>query len=352
MKKNGKIEIIRFIFCIVVVFYHINRDLWPDGKVFGEHFTLFNHGRTAVEFFFLLSGFLMAKRVHKLHKTRTKSIGEETAVYVYRKIRAVFVPYIIISFITIVYSAFVVNDIVTFIAERSPSLLFLQRTGIGNEGFITVGWYLGSMFFAIAVIYPFLLKFYDSVSLIAAPLISSMLIGFFIHKYGYMPQAAFGMFMHHSNLRAIAMILLGVFSYRVCIYIKNMELSKWKRVVLAITENVCWIISIFYLFSNAPMKYEGHITYLLALAIAISFSRDMSNKLYNNRFVEYLGRISLPIYLSQTLPRMIVYFHFSKSPDYVKVMIVVLGSIVIGVAYDIAIVIYRKLKAKKQPVTV
>ncbi|MBR5514872.1 MAG: acyltransferase [Clostridia bacterium] len=347
MKKNGKIEILRFLLCIVVVFYHINKDLWPDGKVFGDFFTLFNHGRTAVEFFFLLTGFLMAKRVHKIHKTRTNSIGEETVSYLYRKIKSVIAPYTVISIVTIVYSSFVVNDIVTFVAERAPSLIFLQRTGIEDEGFITVGWYLGSMFFAIAVIYPFLLKFYDSVSLIAAPVVSSMLIGFFIYRYGYMPQAAFGLFMHHSNLRAVAMILLGVFCYRTCIYMKSRAWAKWKWVLLATVENICWIISLFYLFSNAPMKYEGHITYLMAIAITISFSRDMDYKIYNNKFVGYLGRISLPIYLSQTLPRMIVYFHFPKSPDYIKIIIVVLGSVFIGVVYDLFSNIIIKQRKKK-----
>lgn len=342
LKKNGKIEILRFFFCIVVVFYHINRDLWPDGKVFGEYFTLFNHGRSAVEFFFLLTGFLMAKRVHKIHSVRTQSVAVETVRYLGRKIKSVIAPYTVINIVTIIYSLFVVKDFITFVAERAPSLVFLQRTGIEDEGFITVGWYLGSMFFAIAVIFPFLLKYFDTTSLLVAPVGSAMLIGFFIHEYGYMPQAAFGTFMHHANLRAIAMILLGVFCYRICDYIKTLKLERWKRVALAVTENICWAISIFYLFSNAEMKYEGHITYLMAIAITISFSRDLSYRIYNNSFVEYLGRISLPIYLSQTLPRMVVYLHFPNAYEWVKITIVVLGSIALGIIYDALAVMYKK----------
>ncbi|MBE6573637.1 MAG: acyltransferase [Ruminococcaceae bacterium] len=346
MKRNGKIEILRFFFCISVIFYHVGKDIWKGEMVFADHFTLFGRGRTAVEFFFLLTGFLMAKKAYSVHKTRTASVGVETVNFLSRKIKSVIAPYITISLVTIIYALFVTEDFVTYVIERAPSLLFLQRTGIADEAFITVGWYLGSMFFAIAVIYPFLIKAYDNVSLIAAPVISSMLIGYFIHENQRMPQSKFGLYIHESNLRAIAVILLGVFAFRVCMYLKDMKLSKPKRALLAAVENICWIISIHYVVSNTETVYEGHITYVMAIALTISFSRDMSCKLYNSSVVTYLGRISLPIYLSQTLPRMVVYFHFSNATDWIKVVIVISGSIFLGVLYDVCERAYKNFKSK------
>lgn len=65
-KKNGKIEFYRFIFCIAILLFHMQKYLLGEASLTnGIHFALFPHGAMGVEFFFLLSGFLMAKSVYK-----------------------------------------------------------------------------------------------------------------------------------------------------------------------------------------------------------------------------------------------------------------------------------------------
>ncbi|MBQ4562072.1 MAG: acyltransferase [Clostridia bacterium] len=344
MKRNGKIEIFRFIFCIIVVLYHINLDMWNGKMSIGNHLSFFSHGRTCVEFFFLLSGFLMAKSIHHKPRPEGLSIGMDTVVYLYKKIRSVWIPYIILSVAMIVYIPFGFDKPIEYAVDRLPSLLFLQRTGIGDEGFISVSWYLSSLFFAIAVVYPFLRKFYDSVSLVAAPLVSSLAIGALIHKFGRLPQRNFGSFMHLSNIRALAVVLLGVFTYRVSVYLSEAKLSKNKWTALIITENLCWIVSLYYIVSLHSQKYEGHITYLMAVAIAISFARKYSNKLYDSRFVAYLGRISLPVYLSQSLVRTIVKGQMAHLDPWVKAGLIITLTLVLGIILDIITVSIQKRK--------
>ncbi len=53
MKRNGKIELMRFVFCISILLYHINSDLWDGKKLLSDNISFFAHGRTGVEFFFL-----------------------------------------------------------------------------------------------------------------------------------------------------------------------------------------------------------------------------------------------------------------------------------------------------------
>lgn len=344
MKRNGKIEILRFAFCVIVVLYHINLDLWDGNMMIGKHLSFFIHGRTCVEFFFLLSGFLMAKSAHSKPKSESVSIGEDTVVFLYKKIKAVWVPYLILSVAMIIYIPFGFSDPAEYTADRLPSLIFLQRTGIGDEGFITVSWYLSSLFFAIAVIYPFLRKFYDSVSLIAAPLVSVMAIGALIHETGHLPQRAFAGIIHLSNVRAVAVVLLGVFVYRVSYYIRSAALSKNKWRALIITENICWTASLLYTVSPFSEKYEGHITYLMAAAIAISFARDYSCKLYDSRFVAYLGRISLSVYLAQSIVRTVIKGQLSFLNEWVRAVLILTFTVLVGILVDW---ITEKIKASK-----
>ena len=347
MKRNGNIELFRFIFCVAVVLYHINLDIWDGDMGMGKYLSFFIHGRTCVEFFFLLSGFLMAKSIHRNPKPDSLSVGEDTVNYLYKKIKGVWIPYIILSVAMIIYIPFGFKDPVSYLMDRLPSLVFLQRTGIGDEGFITVSWYLSSLFFAIAVIYPFLRKFYDYTSLVAAPVISSLAIGALIHETGHLPQRAFGGVIHLSNIRAVAVVLLGVFTYRVSLYLLEAKLSKGKRITLIITENLCWLVSMYYIISVHSEKHEGHITYLMAAAIAISFARNGDSRIYNNRPVYFLGRISLPVYLSQSLVRTVVKGQLGYLNPWVRAYLILSFTLMLGVVLDRITMIIKTTKMRQ-----
>ena len=52
--KNGKVHLLRIIFCLFVILFHIGRDL-PAGQEFAAH------GYIGVEFFFIVGGILMGR---------------------------------------------------------------------------------------------------------------------------------------------------------------------------------------------------------------------------------------------------------------------------------------------------
>ena len=57
-KKNGELELLRFLFAIMILFYHTRKICPIDSGIF-------KHGYFGVEFFFILSGALMAKSIYK-----------------------------------------------------------------------------------------------------------------------------------------------------------------------------------------------------------------------------------------------------------------------------------------------
>lgn len=86
---NGEIELFRFIFSICVLLYHFRIDY---------NFELFASGAIGVEFFFIVTGVLLAKSVKEIQIDRNR-IPYYTWSFLLRKISK-FYPYYIIGVIT------------------------------------------------------------------------------------------------------------------------------------------------------------------------------------------------------------------------------------------------------------
>lgn len=348
-KRNGKIEILRFVFCLCVLFYHINNDLWGGEKVLADGLSFFSHGRTGVEFFFLVSGYLAAKSAAKYKASENRpSIGRSTYDFMLKKVKSVFTPHIILCTLTVILLT--VDGKMTFdkFLDKLPSLFFLQATGITDNYFIAVEWYICAMLFALVIIYPMLLKSFDFTSRVIAPVGSSLLIGYMISKYDKLPSSLVpDPIISPSNLRGLAVILLGVFCYTLSEEIKCLDLKKQYRFVLIAVENVCWIISLYFMVSTIQKKYEGIIVYVLALAVTLTFSRSFDNKLYNNPFVMYLGKVSLTVYLSQNLVRNFVKFNIPSASNLQYVILVTILTVIMGILIDFICSKIQKIKLTK-----
>lgn len=98
-KRNGKIELLRFIFCIFILFYHIGLPIYgrSDTPIIGDHITFFSKGYLGVEFFFLVTGFLMARSAHKTNRTSNNSVGTDSLRFMKKKIWSIF-PYHLVAF--------------------------------------------------------------------------------------------------------------------------------------------------------------------------------------------------------------------------------------------------------------
>ena len=101
-ERNGGIELLRFLFTGIIIFFHINLDLWDQKKIVAVihsvTVTFFQHGNLGVEFFFLVSGYLMAETVCRQNSARSgssaSSLPRDTFDFVLHKAKAVFPCYL------------------------------------------------------------------------------------------------------------------------------------------------------------------------------------------------------------------------------------------------------------------
>lgn len=125
-KRNGLIELCRFIFAMCIVCHHA---LFLSNP---EHIPL-SGGYIAVEFFFILTGFFMCKDALKKpaeHGGMTESLKRLKTIY----------PYFFVSWgtsfiISHIYNkCYGIGAILRDFLRGIPQLLFLSMPGLGGDG--------------------------------------------------------------------------------------------------------------------------------------------------------------------------------------------------------------------------
>lgn len=308
MKRNGKIEFFRFIFCISIIFFHCQRHFLNIDKT-TQHFAFFPRGYFGVEFFFLVTGFLMAKSVSSSIQSSPISpdLGKGTFSFMVRKIKAI-LPYHVIAF-TILFMATAIMEnfsprqlMINFL-DYLPNLFFIQKIGFGPS-LNRVEWYICCMLFSLAILYPLCRKYYSMFVHIIAPVGGLMILGYLTHQYGtFAPGTEKWIgFIPVYLLRSIAEIALGTSAFQLATYLSKLQLTQAKKILFTATEFLCYLTPLFFCMTTLDAKYEIIFTIALFFAIATSFSNQTyGNQLFNNRFVYSLGSWSLVLYLNQVV---------------------------------------------------
>lgn len=312
-KRNGKIELLRFIFCIFILFYHIGLPIYgrSDTPIIGDHITFFSKGYLGVEFFFLVTGFLMARSAHKTNRTSNNSVGTDSLRFMKKKIWSIF-PYHLVAFYIMFAGICIgkhlhITEIITSFFRSIPDLFFLSMSGISCGEVNPVAWYLSAMFITMAILYPLCRKHFDFMSKAVAPVLSVLLIGYLCQtngKYQLALVRKWDSICYVAIIRAMAEILLGVFCYTISLKLKELKLTDNQRKGITVLEFALYAICLVYMTSTLSYKLNVHCLLGLAVAITITFS-DISYKpeICNNRFCYALGKASMPIYLVQMIPR-------------------------------------------------
>lgn len=319
-KRNGKIELYRFIFAVFVLFFHFEKYfIGPAPLNKGIHPAFFRHGSIGVEFFFLLSGFFMARSVEKIIKSNENEKLEpaECIRFMWKKYTSVF-PYHVIAFIFsfITYAIaqqFNWKESILKLIDSVPNFFLIQMSGISFTNPNHVEWYISCMLLAMCVLYPIARKYYKMLYQYVGPVFSLFVIGYMI----YTTHALTGVqvwtgFWFKSTLRAVVEIILGGTCYEISKVIRNSETFRKRRyhILLAMAELLALAGVTLFVISTAEAKYEVYALALLIVLVVIAGSdKGISFEILNSRFFLFLGKLSLPIYLSQVS---VIWFAMSK----------------------------------------
>ena len=360
--RNAVLEALRFVFASAVLCTHLSEDFGIRDETFGTlgsvQITFFKYGNLGVEFFFLVSGALLAASVFRRNRNEMpvnpETLGEETAGYVLKKMRSLWRLYLPASLCAIIYYIMQGEDLMYFI-YRLPGLLFLQRTGISEPSFMELTWFLSSMLIVTAILYPILRRHYGNFTCLIAPLGSLMILGIILFNTSGPgdPYSWMGI-IYKCNLRALAEMSLGCTCYEIGRRCREREIPAATRVILSIGAVASILFVLLYMCSNEPPETNRMVVLALAFALVVFFGRLgywRDSPIYRSRFLIYLGSLSLPMYLFQFITRAV----FRDVLDFGKVRVNLIAAylltIVISVIVKALLGLWeRKQKAKQEKV--
>ena len=322
LHRNGKIELLRFVFAFFVAFFHLGCSVEHSSEKFKT-------GYMAVEFFFLVTGYLMAKSLSK-ELTDNSSQGNERLIntslsFAWKKYTSFIYTFLVSVVFTsaawINYYDLSAKEWILKMADAVPTFLLLPVFGFKTAPWYIPTWYLSAMMVTVVILTPILLKHGKFYSLYAAPVLSLAMLGFIYRSKGYFDVNGDNWEgrINLGLLRAFAEISLGCTAYYL---VEGGYLKKFGRKLLSAAAILCYAAVFAFMFGDYDHSMQIIVILLMFAAVLVTFNNGDTFKFLNNKFVYFLGKLSLPVYLFHTIARNYILKINSINDSYLKQCVV------------------------------
>lgn len=301
--RVGSVDVLKFLLALAILLLHA-------GQTFGGDTYHMQMGGVAVEAFFVISGCLMCMSAEKDAQHSERTLGEDTASFLWRKVKGLLVPYIVTVVIYLacwfptsgasVYAESGGTGLFTRVLDFVPDVLLVFMAGIlQNEALVKATWYISAMLIAMLVTYPLVRHFGKNYTLIVAPLVALLLMGFIYNNGGgsYKGTTEYLVFLPWGLFRAFIGINLGCVAYELSQRLRSLDVTVFSKVLLTIAAVLLCVIS-FWVMEYGSERSCYSLVLLMPFLVGILFSQQMAgDALFNNAFCYYLGKASTYIYL-------------------------------------------------------
>lgn len=291
-KRNGYIDVIKFIFALMVADFHFDTRFLYGGFL-------------AVEGFFMISGFLMMKSLEKSDKT--ESTGVATAKFILHKYKAL-LP-ILFSSVVVAFIVYIFNYNLSprDISHNFWLVIFdifpLQVAGFQGYFVIGISWYLSAMFIALLILYPLMRRSKSTTVNIICPLIVFLGYGILSARYGDIIQAG-KIYLEYSLLhtgivRGLAGCSLGCIISEITNKVKTVKLTHLAKTVFTVIEIVFFAIMLVMMHYVAMTQFDFIIVSLMFVILTIGIAGlSYSSDLFSGKWTKCLGTASTLIALN------------------------------------------------------
>ena len=302
VKKVYTIEFWRFVFTTLVCIYHL--------EVFFIQRKVMLTGSSAVEFFFVLAGFLLAmsakrERANRLAPISVKDAHGKALEYVKRKCIAIYpILAIVIILGALVYPMMPASLLGRLEVLKNTEWEWLMLIGTpfgfadGNTLIIPM-WFLTHLLLG-GYIYTYALNRHYDFMMFAAPVIGVLGYIFFALNSSFILDFMIPMgFLNAGMVRAFAEMALGISLFMIYEYITAKKLRLIWQILLSILELYA-IYRLFDLMFFVPVSIDNfrRIVYVLIIVL-LSFSNiTLFSRLLNRKLWHYLGKITLTMFLA------------------------------------------------------
>lgn len=340
MQRNGEIDFLRFIFAIFIMILHFGYR--PTITIWGVTLKVGARGGFGVLFFFIVSGFFLAKTAKRYDGMEdVPGCCIEFAKKKYPHYMTWYIPaFILCALLDAVKNG--IADAAFNVIYSVPNLLLLGSFGFSSDAGESIGYYIGAswfistLFWCQLILFPIMISNYKRYMYVIAPI--AFLFSIASMRSGFLSEAFF------PSL-AFTAIILGTFAYDIKERIDLIKLKKRFAILLRVSAIIVYIVCFWYMCQDQHENLQYSLMILLTFAIIVSTSEFGNIKLFNKPIYVFLGQVSFPLYLLHIQIKRWGEYIIEKTgvtmSDGFKYMILYCSAVVISV---IAYLIYNKAR--------
>lgn len=309
--RDGKIEVLRFLAAVIIMNGHaVSIGLYSERP--------FMYGWIYVEFFFMVTGFFTARLFAIKNKEQypaTVNIVSISLKYTLSK----FLPFLAFSSVPMIITYVLRNlplieasgrlSFINSLTRLPAEILYFSEAS--KQGTLTGPlWFLSAMF----IVTPFI----------------CMILNIKINKAGlfiaiwycafYYQLADFGLIAFPNTiLRAFGGMFLGIIIFHFAEWIRGKELNNALRLIITAMEITTFILPLFISYMNYSIPRFQLICFILWI-FAVQSGKSYIPKI-NSVFLNYLGRLSMPLYVWHYAVACIINFFFADHSMAVKLLL-------------------------------
>lgn len=349
-KRNNLVEFARFMFSLLVIGYHVQMSFS------GDEINFFENGALAVEFFFLISGYFLARSIEKINSKENSNFVLDSCCFMANKVKGILPTHLTaITAIIIVILVCDMSNAGTLIVQGLPSLFLVQEFIVWNNAYanalIVPEWYISSMLICMAIMVPIAILLRKKIKGVFVVLVLLGVLGVLAIIVGLCMNWTFTTTFVY-DLRGWGEMCIGMFAY----YLSNMLSKKQYKSaltnILKIVEIVGYSIPMILGFipMNATLQpvFMGVAVVGVFVAISITFAGKgiaISNSKLN-AVLGYLGSLSLAMYLFHPVIISLLDYTYIGIEDWAKYLIVFVATLVLAAFFNLIVGLIRKFIAK------
>lgn len=326
--KNNSITIWRIVFTYLILIFHFDNRFPISGEL-----GLLNGWYIAVEFFFIVTGYLLYDRFDVL--TKTCHSGWDYFVYRYKKIYPYYLGAFLFSLtMYVIAQSKGIGQMIKLISYNFFEALGMHGIGLdmGWNHINNTSWFISVMFISGFIIFHCLVKWKDNFINFVAPLIIIIAFSYLYRNMGGLGAVVQieGVYTHWPLMRGLADMCLGIFAARLNTYI-IVNCKKTGLIRVAGCLLFLFVIAASLKFGNSVRDFLFAL--LLTIAVAIGFLPSKS-RVFDHKWIHYWSGITLSIYLLHDPFRAFVFpiFFGELQGLYTKLAYMVLYMIVVTLA--------------------
>jgi len=340
MKKNKNhfIEFYRFIAMFMIMahhLYHLGATNYP-----------FKYGWIFVEFFFILTGYLTTNHFCKCFDLSSNEKMKNSIFYTIKKFLS-FIPFVWLAVI-IEYGIEIILNYKTMLTDISGTISWLsdfpfELLLIGSsytKPELVPLWYLSAMF----LVFPIFCILLQQKNKYFVTIVSFIIPIIYYGTFGVADNWIFPL----NLCRAFSAMLLGTFSYYANDYLFENLYSRINKKYLTIIELLCFLFPIVACYKGA--QYVLRIIVLcFVIGITISMSGKSATFNIKSKFMDYLGKITMPIYLFHWIIGGLIGYFLDGYYQEIRIILYYLLSIFVSITiFELYKIIKNKLLKKYQ----